>query len=118
MSDTTQKVEYRRLGASGLKISNPILGAMSLGSAAWQPWVTEEEEALPILKAAYDIGINTWDTANVYSNGVSEKVIAKAIKKYNIPRERLVLLTKCCGTVSGSYYTLKGFEVLWSIFSC
>ena len=55
-------------------------------------------QALPLLKAAYDRGINTWDTANVYSNGESERIIAKAIKKYNIPRHKLVLCTKCCGT--------------------
>ena len=42
------------------------------------PWVLEEEESLPILKAAYDRGLNTWDTANVYSNGVSEEIIGKA----------------------------------------
>ena len=56
-------------------------------------------KALPLLKAAYDRGINTWDTANVYSNGVSEEIIAKAITKYSIPRHKLVILTKCCGTV-------------------
>jgi aryl-alcohol dehydrogenase-like predicted oxidoreductase len=41
-----------------------------------------------------------WDTANVYSNGVSEQIIGKAIKKYNIPRHKLVILTKCFGVVS------------------
>jgi aryl-alcohol dehydrogenase-like predicted oxidoreductase len=51
------------------------------------------------LKAAYDRGLNTWDTANVYSNGVSEEIIGKAIKKYNIPRQKLVILTKCFGAV-------------------
>jgi aryl-alcohol dehydrogenase-like predicted oxidoreductase len=55
---------------------------------------------LPLLKAAYDRGLNTWDTANVYSNGVSEKIIAKAIKQYNIPRHKLVILTKCYAPVS------------------
>lgn len=49
----------------------------------------EEEKALPLLKAAYDRGLNTWDTANVYSNGVSEEIIDKAIKKYNIQDIRL-----------------------------
>ena len=63
------------------------------------PWVIEEDEALPLLKAAYDRGLNTWDTANVYSNGVSEEIVGKAIKKYNIPRSKLVILTKCYGTV-------------------
>jgi len=91
------KAEYRRLGNSGLKVSVPILGAMSIGSSKWQPWVIEEEESLPLLKAAYDRGLTTWDTANVYSNGVSEEIIGKAIKKYELPRHKLVILTKCYG---------------------
>ena len=62
-------------------------------------WVIEEDEALPLFKAAYDRGLNTWDTANVYSNGTSEEIIGKAIKEYNIPRHKLVICTKCCGTV-------------------
>lgn len=59
------KVEYRQLGKSGLRVSVPILGAMSFGSKAWQPWVLGEEEALPILKAAFDRGLNTWDTGGL-----------------------------------------------------
>ena len=51
------------------------------------------------MKAAYDRGLNSWDTANVYSNGASEEIIGKAIKHYNIPRHKLVIMTKCCGTV-------------------
>ncbi|KAL9054702.1 MAG: hypothetical protein Q9162_003982 [Coniocarpon cinnabarinum] len=72
---------------------------MSLGDKRWQPWVVEEAEALPILKAAFDQGLNSWDTANVYSNGESERIIAKAIKKYTLPRHKLVLMTKCNGLV-------------------
>lgn len=71
------KARYVRLGKSGLHVSVPILGAMSLGHKDWQPWVVEREEALRILKAAYDRGVNTWDTANVYSNGVSEEIIGE-----------------------------------------
>lgn len=52
-------------------------------------------QALPLLKAAYDRGLNTWDTADIYSNGHSEEVIAKAIKTYHIPRDKVVLMTKC-----------------------
>lgn len=51
-------------------------------------------QALPLLKAAYDRGLNTWDTANVYSNGLSEEIIGRALKKYEIPREKVVLMTK------------------------
>ncbi|KAI5852438.1 NADP-dependent oxidoreductase domain-containing protein [Morchella snyderi] len=99
-SDARPAVTYTRLGNSGLKVSNPILGAMSFGNPNWAgPWVLGEDKALPILKAAYDNGINSWDTANVYGYGDSERIIAKAIKHYKIPRERLVIMTKCNGTV-------------------
>lgn len=89
------KVKYVQLGSSGLRISNPILGAMSFGDTRWLSWCVESAAALPLLKAAFDRGINTWDTANNYSNGVSEKLIAAAIKTYNIPRDKLVIMTKC-----------------------
>ena len=90
------KAEYVRLGKTGLKLSLPILGAMSFGSSKWMDWVIDNEnQVLDLLKAAYDRGINTWDTANVYSNGESERFIAKAIKKFDIPRRKLVILTKC-----------------------
>lgn len=93
------KATYKRLGKSGLRVSVPIFGCMSFGDGAWQPWVLSEEKALPLLKAAYDRGLNTWDTANVYSNGVSEEIIGKAIKQYKLPREKLVILSKCYGYV-------------------
>ncbi|KAF2816022.1 aldo-keto reductase-like protein [Mytilinidion resinicola] len=89
------KAEYRQLGKSGLRVSVPILGAMSLGDKRTLPWSLEEKEALPILKAAYDRGVNTWDTANTYSNGESERIIAKAIETYKIPREKVLILSKC-----------------------
>jgi hypothetical protein len=53
------KVQYRRLGSSGLRVSVPILGAMSLGDKRCLDWAIEEEEALPLLKAAYDRGNQT-----------------------------------------------------------
>jgi predicted aldo/keto reductase-like oxidoreductase len=56
------KAEYRQLGKSGLRVSVPIFGCMSFGDKKWQPWVIEEEETLPLLKAAYDRGLTTWDT--------------------------------------------------------
>lgn len=57
-------MEYTRLGSSGLKISKVILGAMSYGSSEWQDWVLNEEEALPLLEHAYNVGLNTWDTVS------------------------------------------------------
>ncbi len=68
---------------------------MSYGTSEWQGWVLNEEESLPLLEYAYKVGIRTWDTADVYSHGRSEQIICKAIKKYNIPRERLVIMSKC-----------------------
>ncbi|RDL39471.1 uncharacterized protein BP5553_03811 [Venustampulla echinocandica] len=88
-------MEYTRLGTSGLKISKVILGGMSIGTPEWREWVVGEDAALPLLKHAYDVGLNTWDTADVYSNGLSEEIIGKALKKYNIPRNKVVILSKC-----------------------
>ncbi|KZS88464.1 Aldo/keto reductase [Sistotremastrum niveocremeum HHB9708] len=99
-SKNLPQVEYKRLGKSGLRVSVPIIGAMSFGNSKWGDWVINEDQALPLLKYAWDRGVNTWDTANVYSNGWSEKVIAKAIKEFNIPREKLIILTKCFGLVA------------------
>lgn len=110
------KVSYRRLGSSGLWVSLPILGGMSLGSTEFGSWILEEEKALPLLKAAWDRGINTvrmkphrgeiiadfkqWDTSNNYSNGRSEEIMGKAIKLYNLPRHKLLILSKCWAPVS------------------
>ncbi|THH21264.1 hypothetical protein EW146_g249 [Bondarzewia mesenterica] len=104
--------EYRRLGKSGLRVSVPILGCMSFGDPRWNSWVLPEEkvchfvpypsrtcsplqsQALPILKAAWDAGVTTLDTANMYSNGESETIIRNFINQYNIPRENMVIVTK------------------------
>ncbi|KNG80403.1 hypothetical protein ANOM_011736 [Aspergillus nomiae NRRL 13137] len=90
------KMQYQRLGNSGLKVSKIILGCMTFGNPSWEgsPWVLPESEALPLLKKAYDCGINTWDTADTYSNGMSEILIGKALEQYNIPRSKVVVMTK------------------------
>ncbi|KAG5730354.1 putative aryl-alcohol dehydrogenase [Termitomyces sp. T112] len=99
---TSLKVEYRQLGKSGLRVSVPIVGAMSFGSPAWADWVIGEEPAFKVLDAAWELGINTIDTANVYSNGESERIIGKWIEQNKIPRERLIIATKCHGLVGNS----------------
>lgn len=68
---------------------------MSYGDPNWQPWVTQEEDALSILKYAYDSGINTFDVADTYSNGKSEEILGRFLKEYKIPRQNVVILTKC-----------------------
>ncbi|KAH6971640.1 Aldo/keto reductase [Ilyonectria sp. MPI-CAGE-AT-0026] len=97
-------MEHQRLGKSGLRVSKIILGCMSYGSPLWgaSSWVLPEEESLPLIKAAYDAGINTWDTADVYSNGESEKLVRTAMEKYSIPRSKLVIMTKIFGVVDES----------------
>ncbi|KAJ5099879.1 hypothetical protein N7532_006880 [Penicillium argentinense] len=93
---THPKMQYQRLGNSGLKVSRIILGCMTYGNPNWEgsPWVLSEEESLPLLKRAYDLGINTFDTANTYSNGNSETIIGKALSTYSIPRSKVVIMTK------------------------
>ncbi|RYO82768.1 hypothetical protein DL766_007979 [Monosporascus sp. MC13-8B] len=93
-STAATKAEYRKVGNSGLRVSNPIMGTLGFGDRRWLPWCLEEEEASQLLFAAYTKGITTWDTANAYSNGVSEEIIGRTIKRYNIPRRKLVLMTK------------------------
>ncbi|PIL33275.1 transporter [Ganoderma sinense ZZ0214-1] len=101
---TTTKMPYVRLGNSGLKVSKIILGCMSYGDPRWQEWVLPEEEAIKHIKYAYDHGITTFDTAKgsasfrlhafIYSHGQSEIILGNAIKKLNLPRDELVILTK------------------------
>ncbi|KAF8065191.1 NADP-dependent oxidoreductase domain-containing protein [Lyophyllum atratum] len=92
-------VEYRQLGKSGLKVSVPILGCMSYGYKEWAPWTVDEGESFKILQAAWDKGINTFDTSNNYSNGGSERILGKWIEQSKIPRERIIVATKCYGLV-------------------
>ncbi|PIL27163.1 transporter [Ganoderma sinense ZZ0214-1] len=114
MSQQTQ-AEYRQLGKSGLRVSVPILGAMGFGSPQWHNWILDEEKSLPILKAAWDRGINTIDTANMYSNGDSERVIRKFIETYNIPREEIIIMTKAFFVVSQDPTVLTGGPVTFGL---
>jgi len=86
-------LEYARLGSSGLVVSRIALGCMSFGSREWRPWMLEEEEAMPFFKRAVELGINFFDTADVYSLGVSEEITGKALRKY-ARRDETVLATK------------------------
>ena len=70
----------------------PILS--TLGSPEWEPWVLDEEDSIQQIKFAYDAGVQTFDTANIYSNGLSEVVLGKAIKQHCFPRSEIVVMTK------------------------
>ncbi|GAA0135221.1 aldo/keto reductase family protein [Paenibacillus sp. YSY-4.3] len=80
-------MRYRRLGGSGLKVSE-----ISLGSWLTYGGYVERENAVNSIKTAYDLGINFFDTANVYEKGAAEELVGKALKAY--PRESYVLATK------------------------
>ncbi|KAI9019262.1 NADP-dependent oxidoreductase domain-containing protein [Phycomyces nitens] len=73
---------------------------MSFGSSKWASWVKEEEDSLKIIEAAYKAGINFFDTADSYSNGESERILGKAIKQLQMPRNRIVVATKLLFPVS------------------
>ena len=86
-------MQYTNLGRSGLKVSRIALGMMSYGSKKWREWVLEERTAMKHIKTAVELGINFFDTANMYSIGVSEEITGKALKKF-ARREEVVIATK------------------------
>jgi aryl-alcohol dehydrogenase-like predicted oxidoreductase len=86
-------MEYRKLGATGLKVSPLCLGMMSYGSPSWQPWVLEKSAAREFVKLALDNGINFFDTSDFYSYGGSEEALGEATSGL-VRREELVISTK------------------------
>ncbi len=87
-------MEYTRLGSTGLKVSRLCLGAMTYGSKKWREWVLEEEQGRPFYRRALEAGINFFDTADVYSHGVSEEILGRALKDFGPARDRVVIATK------------------------
>jgi aryl-alcohol dehydrogenase (NADP+) len=93
-------MKHVRLGKTGLRVSRLCLGTMTYGDKKWRDWVLEEKAARPFFEKALDIGINFFDTADVYSNGVSEDIVGRAIRDLVPDREDVVIATKCFnGTV-------------------
>ena len=88
-------MQYTKLGNTGLDISRICLGCMGFGDPArWiHPWVLDEEKSRPILRKAVDLGINFFDTANVYSTGASEEVLGRVVKEL-VKRDEVVVATK------------------------
>ncbi|WP_132058660.1 aldo/keto reductase [Halorussus amylolyticus] len=72
-------MEYTTLGQTGMEVSRICLGCMSFGSSDWRPWVLDPEEGEEIIERAIELGINFFDTANMYSNGESERVLGDAL---------------------------------------
>jgi aryl-alcohol dehydrogenase (NADP+) len=89
-------VRYVRLGSAGLKVSNICLGTMSFGTPEWQQWMLNERASRKIVKTAIECGINFFDTADVYSNGASEKILGRALRDFG-RRDQVVIATKVNG---------------------
>jgi aryl-alcohol dehydrogenase (NADP+) len=86
-------MDYVRLGTTGLKVSRLCLGAMTYGTPEWRPWVLDEEASVPFIKRALEHGINFFDTADMYSRGVSEQVLGRALNALT-RRDQVVIATK------------------------
>ena len=93
-------MDYTTLGQTGLKVSRLCLGTMSFGSSKWRPWVLDDAASRPFIKLAIERGINFFDTADMYSQGVSEQVVGRALKDYAV-RDQIVLATKVFYPVDG-----------------
>jgi aryl-alcohol dehydrogenase-like predicted oxidoreductase len=87
-------VDYVRLGTSGLKVSRICLGMMSYGDRQWREWILDEGQAEPIVRRAVEHGVIFFDTANMYSNGVSEEITGRLLGKFFSRRDDYVLATK------------------------
>ncbi|HEX9027796.1 MAG TPA: aldo/keto reductase [Anaerolineales bacterium] len=86
-------MQYVNLGRTGLKVSRICLGMMTYGTPEWRPWVLIEDEGRPIIQRALEMGINFIDTADMYSRGVSEEILGRALRDFT-RREEVVVATK------------------------
>ena len=86
-------MEYIRFGNTGMKVSRICLGCMSYGDPARDGWALNEEQSRPYIQRALELGINFFDTANVYSNGMSEEVTGRALRDF-ARRDEVVIATK------------------------
>jgi len=87
-------MQYKRLGSSGLQVSRICLGTMTYGAKSWREWVLEEEESKPFFRRALEAGINFFDTADMYSLGVSEEITGRALKEFGPSRDKVIIATK------------------------
>src|SRR6476620_6746890 len=92
-------MQYVNLGRSGLKVSRICLGAMTYGDPNWRSWILTEEAGRPFLKRALEYGINFFDTADMYSRGVSEEILGRAIRDF-AKRDAVVIATKLFNPMS------------------
>ncbi len=92
-------MEYVRLGTLGLRVSRLCLGCMTYGTPQWREWVLDEQAARPLIRRAVEAGITFFDTADMYSRGVSEEVLGRALKEHT-RRHEAVIATKVFSAMS------------------
>ena len=92
-------MQNTQLGSTGLHVSRICLGTMSYGSPKWRSWVLDEAASLPFIQQALELGINFFDSADVYSQGESERVLGNALKKFGVARDKVVIATKVHGAM-------------------
>jgi aryl-alcohol dehydrogenase (NADP+) len=93
-------MDYVNLGTTGTKVSRLCLGMMTYGTSQWREWVLNEEAAKPLIRRAVEAGINFFDTADMYSVGVSEEITGRALKEFAGSRENVVIATKVFNPMS------------------
>lgn len=108
-------MQYTRLGNTGLTVSRICLGTMTYGDPAWRDWVLTEDKSRPFIKRALEAGITFFDTADIYSNGVSEEVVGRALKDFGGKRENYVLATKVFFKVDGVHGGLSRKHIMHAI---
>jgi len=86
-------MQYSNLGKAGLKVSRICLGAMTYGTPQWRPWILDEQQSRPFISRALELGINFFDTSNMYSDGLSEEILGRALRDF-AKRNQVVIATK------------------------
>ncbi len=101
-------MEYTTLGSTGMRVSRICLGCMSFGDPDWREWVLDEERSREIIERAIDLGINFFDTANMYSWGESERILGNALEGYD--RDWSVVATKVYNPMAADNPNSKGLS--------
>ena len=86
-------MQFLNLGRSGLKVSRICLGTMTYGSSQWRRWVLDEDDSRPFIQRALELGINFFDTADIYSSGQSEEILGRVLTE-SARRDEVVIATK------------------------
>jgi aryl-alcohol dehydrogenase-like predicted oxidoreductase len=110
-------MQYTRLGRSGLTVSRICLGCMSYGDPTWRPWVLSESAARPFFRRAIELGINFFDTADMYSLGVSEEVTGRALRELG-RLDEIVIATKVFFAMRGEAPNMGGLSRKHVVQAC